>query len=475
MTSSLKTRRLRRGATVAIASLLALSGCGFSPYDLPLPGGADVGDDPYTVTVQFRDVLDLVPQSAVRVDDIAVGKVTKITLKGWVAEATLKINRDVKLPDDAEATIRQSSLLGEKFVSLAKPPQGGSGRLSDGDKIPLDRSGRNPDIEEVLGAASLLFNGGGLDKTNTIVRELSKTLDGNEPEVKELLQTATSFLGQLDENKTAIIGALEKVNRLAVETNKQTGNITNALDELPAALKVVNDQRDDLVGLLQSLNRLGDVATGVIKRSKADTLATLRDLEPTLKALADSGDDLPQATRAFVSFPFTDGVVGNSLARAELGCSDSDMSIQQKVSQGACFGDYYNLSIRLQLDPDQVTNLLKGVLSLGKAMTGGNVPSLPLSTSSDPTAAGDTSAADPLVDLVDGLVPKTLTDGVTELVGGAKPQASASPSSKSAGSSDPLPGICKILGSCRASVASDFAQAASTDVGRVLLAPVVNQ
>ncbi|RYJ04800.1 MAG: MCE family protein, partial [Actinomycetales bacterium] len=143
MTSSLKTRRFRRGATVAIASLLALSGCGFSPYDLPLPGGADVGDDPYTVTVQFRDVLDLVPQSAVRVDDIAVGKVTKIRLKGWVAGATLKINRDVKLPDDAEATIRQSSLLGEKFVSLSKPTEGGSGRLSNGDKIPLDRSGRN--------------------------------------------------------------------------------------------------------------------------------------------------------------------------------------------------------------------------------------------------------------------------------------------------------------------------------------------
>ncbi|RYI99266.1 MAG: MCE family protein, partial [Actinomycetales bacterium] len=342
MTSSLKTRRLRRGVTVAFASLLALSGCGFSPYDLPLPGGADVGSDPYTVTVQFRDVLDLVPQSAVRVDDIAVGKVTDIKLKGWVAEATLQINRDVKLPDDAEATIRQSSLLGEKFVSLGEPAQGGNGRLSDGDKIPLDRSGRNPDIEEVLGAASLLFNGGGLDKTNTIVRELSKSLDGNEPEVKELLQTATGFLGQLDDNKTAILGALEKVNRLAVETNKQTDNITNALDELPAALKVVNDQRDELVGLLQSLNRLGDVATGVIRRSKADTLATLRDLEPTLKGLADAGDSLPKATQAFLSFPFTDGVVGGSLARAELGCSDADMSIQQKVSQGACFGDYYN-------------------------------------------------------------------------------------------------------------------------------------
>ncbi|MFX7013360.1 mammalian cell entry protein, partial [Acinetobacter baumannii] len=91
------------------------------------------------------------------------------------------------------------------------------------------RSGRNPDIEEVLGAASLLFNGGGLEKTNTIVKELNKTLDGNEPEVKQLLQSTTTFIGQLDENKGEIITALEKVDRLARATQAQEGAITDAL------------------------------------------------------------------------------------------------------------------------------------------------------------------------------------------------------------------------------------------------------
>ena len=41
---------------------------------MPLPGGADLGGDPYAVTVEFRDVLDLVPQSAVKVDDVTVGQ-----------------------------------------------------------------------------------------------------------------------------------------------------------------------------------------------------------------------------------------------------------------------------------------------------------------------------------------------------------------------------------------------------------------
>ena len=69
-----------------------------------------------TVKVMFRDVLDLVPQSTVKVDDVTVGKVKKVDLKGYVAEVTLEIPGDVKLPDNARAEIRQTSLLGEKFV-----------------------------------------------------------------------------------------------------------------------------------------------------------------------------------------------------------------------------------------------------------------------------------------------------------------------------------------------------------------------
>src|SRR3954453_18290443 len=114
-------RAKMRGGVIGAVIALAVSGCGFSPYDLPLPGGADLGSDPYTVRGQFRDVLDLVPQSGVRVNDIAVGKVTSIKLDGWTALVTLKINKDAKLPDNAEATIRQTILLGEKFVSLAPP------------------------------------------------------------------------------------------------------------------------------------------------------------------------------------------------------------------------------------------------------------------------------------------------------------------------------------------------------------------
>ena len=68
-------------------------------------GGANLGSHPYTVTARFANVVDLVPQSAVRVNDVAVGRVSRIYLPphSWTADVTMVINGDVRLSANADA------------------------------------------------------------------------------------------------------------------------------------------------------------------------------------------------------------------------------------------------------------------------------------------------------------------------------------------------------------------------------------
>ncbi|GFN00476.1 hypothetical protein Sfulv_52860 [Streptomyces fulvorobeus] len=91
-----------------------------------LPGGADLGDHPYEITAEFGDVLSLAPQSSVKVNDVAVGRVTRISLTpgSWTAKVTMRVNGTVELPGNAYAHLEQSSLLGEKFVQLSPPATG---------------------------------------------------------------------------------------------------------------------------------------------------------------------------------------------------------------------------------------------------------------------------------------------------------------------------------------------------------------
>jgi phospholipid/cholesterol/gamma-HCH transport system substrate-binding protein len=292
--------RYRRAAGALLAVAL-LAGCG----GVPLPGGAAAGPGAYRVTVHFGDVLDLVPQAAVKVDDVTVGSVEQIRLAGFTAEVRVRLERRVRLPDNAVAEVRQTSLLGEKFVSLAPPDSGAAqGRLADGDVIPLARSGRSVEVEEVLSALSLLLNGGGVEQLRTINRELSAALTGREDKLRSVLRQLNTFVGGLDEQKADIVKALESLDRLTATLHAQRRTIAAALESIPPGLKVLADQRAQLVRMLGALSKLGSIGTRVINESRDDTLADLRALQPILEQLDRAGTYLPRALEILLTYPF---------------------------------------------------------------------------------------------------------------------------------------------------------------------------
>ncbi|MFB4317884.1 MCE family protein [Actinomadura sp. 21ATH] len=303
-----------RVAALATASAAFLSGCGggfTGVQDLPLPGGADLGDDPYTVTAEFANVLDLVPQAAVKVNDVAVGRVSKVSLplNGWTARVTLLVNGKVRLPANATARLEQSSLLGEKYIQLAAPPAGASGTLADGATIPVARTNRNVEVEEVFGALSLLLNGGGLPQMRTIARELNNALSGNEPEVKSVLKRINELTASLDSNKGNIVAALDGLNRLSATLATRKQKLGTVLSDLSPGMKVLEEQRGALITMLRQFEDLSDVAVRTINASKDDMVADLRALAPTLKKLADAGEDLPKSLEVLFTYPFTDEVM----------------------------------------------------------------------------------------------------------------------------------------------------------------------
>lgn len=357
--------RRRSGVAAAVAGALVgsltLTGCDFDVYQLPLPGGTEVGDDAIEVTVMFADVLDLVPQSTVKVNDVSVGKVTDVDLSGYVAEVTVELRSDTKLPDNAVAEIRQTSLLGEKFVSLGAPESGAEGELGDGETIPLERTGRNPEVEEVLGALSLVLNGGGIAQLKTISQELNQALTGREGAARSVLTQVDTLMANLDAGKADLVGAIESLDRLARTAQKQQGTIDAALEELPSALDSLDRQREDLVTMLRSLNELGDVGVRVIEQTKDATISTLAQLEPTLRQLARSGDSFVKAFHVFLTYPFVDEVVGRD----------------PQVARNLHMGDYTNLSVELDID-----------LSLGLTPGATQLPTL-LPSDVDPTVVLD--------------------------------------------------------------------------------------
>ena len=368
-----------------IRVIAALTGCGFKGANsLPLPGGS-AGGSVYHVTAIFRDVQDLVPLSAVRVDDVAVGDVTSIDYdpSDNRAHVHMRIKTSVHLPQNAVATLEQTTLLGEKYIAISPPATSAAeGQLKDGDVIAYNSTGDLPDVEEVFGVLSAVLNGGDLQDLQTINVEVTKALAGREQSVKAALTQLDHFVGDLDTQKQQIVRALTELDRFSGALAKQTGTIATALNDLGPGLKVLADD----------LSRFGKIATHIITSSREQTVAGLRDLQPILRHLRAAGTNLPHALELLITYPFPKNI---------------DKAVP---------GDYNGLYLSFNADP-VVCHLAPVPLPTCQGMAGA------LQGHRGPKSTGPSNAPDPTGGLVPNLPVPTPTPGdvLKQLLGNGLP------------------------------------------------------
>ncbi|MFT3716899.1 MAG: MCE family protein [Gordonia sp. (in: high G+C Gram-positive bacteria)] len=308
--------RVRRiGAAVALSTVVVAgaSGCGVNLQQVPLPGGVDVGSHPREYKIAFSDILDLVPQSVVKMDGTPVGRVTKIEVPQdqWNAIVHIKVKNNVDLSDEAQAAVQQTNLLGEKFVALSEPDGSkGAPRQNPDQVIDTARTRTTTDIEQLLGALSLLLNGGGINQLQPIIESLNESVgaDGGAT-TRSLLKNANTLIDGLNQQRDNILQAIDGVNTLSERANAQTEQIERILNELPAGVQVLNEQRPQFVELLTKLDKLGQVGTDILGQSHTQIVNDLKALRPILTELAKSADDAITATPLMLTHPFPDDLL----------------------------------------------------------------------------------------------------------------------------------------------------------------------
>ncbi len=107
------------------------------------------GSDTYPLYARFATVSGLRVGSAVETYGIQVGSVTSLSIDAdkQMGVVGMKINKGVKVYDDATATIKTSGLIGDKYVKL--DPGGAGEPLKPGGMI--TQTSVPADIEDLIG------------------------------------------------------------------------------------------------------------------------------------------------------------------------------------------------------------------------------------------------------------------------------------------------------------------------------------
>ena len=186
------------------------------------------------------------------------------------------------------------------------PPLGQSpvGELQPGATIPLNASSTYPSTEQTLSSLSAVVNGGGLGQLGDIIHSANTALNGRQGQVRDLLTRLDRFVGTLDDQRDNLVSSIQSLNRLSNTFATQRGAISEALRKIPPAIDVLIRERPRITVALQKLGNLSDIATHLVNDSEADLVRNLQNLDPVLKALADIGPDIDTALAYTTAFPY---------------------------------------------------------------------------------------------------------------------------------------------------------------------------
>jgi phospholipid/cholesterol/gamma-HCH transport system substrate-binding protein len=297
-------RTARRGVALLLVAVM-LASCGWRGIaNVPVPGGPGTGRGHLTIYVQMPDTLALNVNSRVRVADVWVGTVRKISMKNWVATLTLDVDPTVKLPANATAKIGQTSLLGTQHVELAAPANASPKLLKSGDTIPLKNSSAYPTVERTLASIATILLGGGISNLEVIQNEVYNIVNGRADEIREFVHRLDRFTDELNRQRADIDRALDSSDRLLDIVAERNDTLDRVLTEFPPLLKYFGDKRNLFADAVQALGRASKAAYAALGPSRDLLHTDLQLLQRPLCEISKASPYLFNAVKLVAAFPF---------------------------------------------------------------------------------------------------------------------------------------------------------------------------
>jgi phospholipid/cholesterol/gamma-HCH transport system substrate-binding protein len=265
--------------------VVTCAGCSISLQSLPKPG-TQTGAS-YHLHATFANVLNLPINAQVREGSALIGQVSSISTRDFQAQVVLKIHQAVRLPMGSTAQVRFDTPLGDEYVVVQVPPGENSGPwLTDGAVLDEHQTSTAPSVEDTLAALGTVLNGGGISQLQTIIDELNKAFNGNEPQIRSLLEDITASTASLAAHTDDIDHALASFGRLADVLNKGSDTITKGIDAIAPGVSVLAAENTDLGNLLTQLTSLSTVANQLIAQTTQTSINDAKQLLPLLNQLA---------------------------------------------------------------------------------------------------------------------------------------------------------------------------------------------
>ena len=245
----------------------------------------------YRITAYFPEATQLAVESDVRIGGVSVGKVKEVGLapedarvEGYdTTEAVIEIEPQfAPISSDAQAILRQKTLLGETYVELTS----GSEQGNEGEAPPVSLGAASNTIDAEAEAIEPIEEGGTLAVSQTRnATQIDEIFNALDDETREAFQ-------RWQEN---VAGAIKG---RGLDVNDALGNLGPFVTDASEILAALNRQKVALRGLVRDT---GTVFAALSARDQ-ELAGAIVGSEQTFGALADSDEALAESFQILPTF-----------------------------------------------------------------------------------------------------------------------------------------------------------------------------
>ncbi len=256
-----------------------------------------------TYKAVFNDVTGVTKGDDVRIAGVSVGRVTSIkVLDRDKAIVTFGVDADTPLTENTNVQIRFRNLVGQRYFNLTQGSDGAKATLKAGSTIPASRTEEALDLNVLFQGFKPVFQALSPKDTNKLAYELIQTVQGEGGNYQNLLASTSSLTNTLAGRDKLIGDVITNLSEVLDTVGSRDKELTDTIDTLQQFVTGFKNDREAILGSVDSISGLAVETADLLRQGRPaltqDVLQLQRltnNLSKTknLKALSTSLQVLP--------------------------------------------------------------------------------------------------------------------------------------------------------------------------------------
>jgi phospholipid/cholesterol/gamma-HCH transport system substrate-binding protein len=242
-------------------------------------------NDKFEYKAVFSDATGVVKGDDVRIAGVKVGSVEGIEIHDQdKAVVTFTVDQDAKVTAGTNAAVRYRNLVGQRYIALTQGV-GSPSVLREGATIPMSRTQPALDLTVLFNGFKPLFEALSPADINKLSYEIITVFQGEGGTLESLLAHTASVTSTLAARDQVIGELIDNLNQVMVTLGDRDAELSQLLVRLRQFVSGLSRDREAILGSLDSISDLAVETSGLvtgIRKPLAKDIKELREVAGTL-------------------------------------------------------------------------------------------------------------------------------------------------------------------------------------------------